>query len=125
MPGGAAVYTRARRSETSKWLKGKAPSACGITTLQHWCFDVMRITITLEADVAARLREVSQRTGKSFKQAVNDAVREGLSSPAAVRAEPFVQPTHSMGRVTVDLTKALAMAADLEDQEVVAELRRG
>ena len=37
----------------------------------------MRTTITLEADVAARLREFSHRTGKTFKQAVNDAVRQG------------------------------------------------
>jgi hypothetical protein len=85
----------------------------------------MRTTITLEVDVAARLREFSHRTGKTFKQAVNDAVREGLASPAVVRAEPFVQPTYSMGRVRIDLTKALALATDLEDQEVVAKLRRG
>jgi len=42
-----------------------------------------------------------------------------------VRAEPFIQPTSSLGRVRVDLTKALALATDLEDQEVVAKLRRG
>ena len=84
----------------------------------------MRTTITLELDVAARLREFSRRTGKSFKQAVNDAVREGLSSPAVVRAEPFVQPSYSLGKIRVDLTKALALATDLEDQEVVAKLRR-
>jgi hypothetical protein len=84
----------------------------------------MRTTITLEADVAARLREFSRRTGRSFKQAVNDAVREGLSSPAVVRAEPFVQPSYSLGKVRVDLTKSLALATDLEDQEAVAKLRR-
>jgi hypothetical protein len=84
----------------------------------------MRTTITLEADVAARLREFSRRTGRSFKQAVNDAVREGLSSPAVVRAEPFVQPSYSLGKVRVDLTKSLALATDLEDQDVVAKLRR-
>ena len=88
------------------------------------CFDAMRTTITLEVDVAARLREFSHRTGKSFKQAVNDAVRQGLASPAVARAEPFVQPTYSLGRVRVDLTKALTLAADLEDQEIVAKLRR-
>lgn len=85
----------------------------------------MRTTITLEADVAERLRESAHRTGKSFKQAVNDAVREGLSSPEVVRAEPFIQPFYSLGRVRVDLTKALALAADLEDQELAAKLRRG
>ena len=82
----------------------------------------MRTTITLEVDVAARLREYAHSSGISFKQAVNDAVREGLSSPAALRAEAFVQPTFSMGRVRVDLTKALALATDLEDQELVAKL---
>lgn len=78
-----------------------------------------------EVDVAARLREFSHRTGKTFKQAVNDAVRQGLASHAAARAEPFVQPTYSLGRIRVDLTKALALAADLEDQEIVAKLRQG
>ena len=85
----------------------------------------MRTTITLDADVAARLREFAHRKGISFKQAVNDAVREGLSSPAVLRAEPFHQPTFSLGRVRVDLTKALALATDLEDQEHVAKLGRG
>jgi hypothetical protein len=82
----------------------------------------MRTTITLDVDVAARLREFAHRSGVSFKQAVNDAVRQGLSSPAVVRAEPFVQPTYSLGRVRVDLTKALALASDLEDQDLVAKL---
>ena len=63
----------------------------------------MRTTITLEVDVAARLREFSHRTGKSFKQVVNDAVRQGLSSPSVVRAEPFVQPTYSLGRVRIEI----------------------
>jgi hypothetical protein len=85
----------------------------------------MRTTVTLEVNVAARLREFSHGAGKTFKQAVNDAVRQGLSSAAVVRAEPFIQPTYSLGRVRVDLTKALDLAADLEDQEVVAKLRRG
>jgi hypothetical protein len=85
----------------------------------------MRTTITLEVDVAARLREFAHRSGISFKQAVNDAVREGLSSPAVLRAEPFIQPTYSLGRVRVDLTKALALATDLEDQEHIAKFGRG
>lgn len=85
----------------------------------------MRTTIILGADVAARLREFSQRTGKTFKQAVNDAVRQGLSSPAVVRGEPFGQPTYSLGRVKVDLIKASSLAAELEDQEFLARLSRG
>jgi len=36
----------------------------------------MRTTVTLEVNVAARLREFSHGAGKTFKQAVNDAVRQ-------------------------------------------------
>ena len=85
----------------------------------------MRTTITLDADVASRLRDFAHRKGISFKQAVNDAVRAGLSSPSVQRGEPFRQPAYSLGKVRVDLTKALALAADLEDQEHVAKLGRG
>jgi hypothetical protein len=81
----------------------------------------MRTTITLDDDVAARLRDVSLRSGKSFKQAVNDAVRAGLAPPAARKAAPFVQPRFSMGRSRVDLTKANSLAGDLEDQETLAK----
>jgi hypothetical protein len=85
----------------------------------------MRTTITLDADVASRLRDFAHREGVSFKQAVNDAVRAGLSSTSAQRSEPFHQPVFSLGKVRVDLTKALALATDLEDQEHVAKLKRG
>ena len=85
----------------------------------------MRTTITLDADVASRLRDFAHRKGISFKQAVNDAVREGLSSTTVLRGEPFRQPAYSLGKVLVDLTKALALATDLEDQEHVAKLGRG
>lgn len=85
----------------------------------------MRTTITLDTDVAARLRAFSSRTGKTFKQAVNDAVRAGLSSPGTVRAEPFVQPTHAMGKVKADLTKALSLAAQIDDQMTIAKLAQG
>jgi hypothetical protein len=85
----------------------------------------MRTTITLDADVASRLRDFAHRKGISFKQAVNDAVRAGLSSPSVQRCEPFRQPVYSLGKVRVDLTKALALATDLEDQEHVAKLERG
>ena len=85
----------------------------------------MRTTITLEPDVATRLQAFSRRTGKTFKQAVNEAVREGLSAPKTLRAEPFVQPTHAMGKMKVDLTKALSLAGELEDQAAIAKLAQG
>ena len=37
----------------------------------------------------------------------------------------FVQPTFAMGQPLVDLTRANQLAADLEDQEILAKMARG
>ncbi len=39
----------------------------------------MRTTITLDEDVASQLERIQRRRRVSFKQAVNDALREGLA----------------------------------------------
>ena len=39
--------------------------------------------------------------------------------------QPFVQPTFAMGEPLVDLTRANQLAADLEDQEILAKMARG
>ena len=83
----------------------------------------MRTTLTLDADLHRLLVDAAHRAGRPFKQVLNDAVRAGLVAPA-VRAEPFTQPVFSLGRPRVDLTKALALADDLEDQERVAKMER-
>jgi len=38
----------------------------------------VRTTLTLDDDVAAKLRSETRKTGKPFKQVVNEALREGL-----------------------------------------------
>jgi hypothetical protein len=84
----------------------------------------MRTTVTLDPDVARLLEEAQHRSKRPFKQVLNDAVRAGLKRPA-VRAQPFKQRVFSLGRAKVDLTKAGALAADLEDQEIIAKARSG
>ena len=44
----------------------------------------MRTTLTLDEDVAARLRERARQTGKSFKAVVNETLRQGLSTKRAL-----------------------------------------
>ena len=58
----------------------------------------MRTTLTLEDDVAERLREESRRTGKSFKEVVNEAIRAGLDRRVDGPRERFVveaRPMHA------------------------------
>jgi hypothetical protein len=88
---------------------------------------IMRTTVTLDSDVKTLLTDFAYRSGKSFKAALNDAVRAGLAKPkvAAVRRKPPEFPTYDMGEPLVDLTKALALAAELEDQEYIAKFERG
>ena len=81
----------------------------------------MRTTVTLDADNAEELKAIARRRNLPFKQVLNNAVRAGLAAERSGR-EPFVQQTYSMG-AKVDLTKALQMAADLEDEENIRRMR--
>ena len=84
----------------------------------------MRTTVTIDADVELMLRNAMRERDKPFKQVLNDAVREGLRQGRAKTAAPFRQLTFSMGKPLVDLTNATALAAELEDQALIARLGR-
>ncbi len=84
----------------------------------------MRSTVTLDTDVAAKLKAVARERGTSFKEALNSAVRAGLGGQRRARTA-FRQYSRPMGlRPGVDLDKALHVAATLEDEEVVRKLER-
>ncbi|WIG56351.1 MAG: hypothetical protein OJF61_002139 [Rhodanobacteraceae bacterium] len=74
----------------------------------------MRTTITLEPDVEALLKQSMRKRGITFKDAVNEAVRAGLAKPPE-NVPPFKQRAFHMGKPLVDLTKALALADELDD----------
>jgi hypothetical protein len=84
----------------------------------------MRTTVTLDPDVAAKLKAVARQRGISFKQALNSALRAGLGR-ARGAARAFKQSSYPMGlRAGVNLDKALQLAAALEDDEIVRRLER-
>ncbi|MFP5345784.1 MAG: ribbon-helix-helix protein, CopG family [Actinomycetes bacterium] len=81
----------------------------------------MRTTLTLDDDVAEGLRRLARERNLSFKEAVNSTIRAGLHSERAAKA--YRVPARPLGlRPGVDLTKALRLAADLEDDEIVRKL---
>lgn len=80
----------------------------------------MRTTVTLEPDVAALIKRTMANRGVSFKQAVNEAIKAGLTRG---RGEtPFATPTFRMGKPAVPLTHALRLAAEMEDEEIVRKM---
>ena len=82
----------------------------------------MRTTVTLDPDVAARLKSLAGERGISFKEALNTSVRRGLEVGRA-KARPYrVQGRRLGARPGVDLDKALALAGELEDAEIVRRL---
>jgi hypothetical protein len=85
---------------------------------------VKRITVALEPDVAALLRKVVRERGEPFKQVVNAAIRAGLTGARRRTARTFKQPTFDRGKPRVDLTKALALGADLDDGETMTPAKR-
>ena len=80
----------------------------------------MRTTITLEPDVEALVRRLMRERDLSFKEAVNLAIRTGLTS--GDEGPPFSTPTRDLGVASVPLDKALALAAELDDEYLVRKL---
>jgi hypothetical protein len=87
----------------------------------------MRTTLTIDDGLLRQLRQKALDSGKPFKQVVNETLRAGLEQPAGAARPRYVCPSYSMGqpRWPVDLDKALALAAELEDEEIVTTLMRG
>jgi hypothetical protein len=84
----------------------------------------MRTTVQIDDDLLRDLRERAHREGTSLAKLVNRALRHGISAlaQAGKPKRPYRQKTFSMGQPKVNLDKALALAASLEDEEVCEEL---
>ena len=86
----------------------------------------MRTTLTLDEQIAKALKTAAHRTGKPFKQVVNETLRAGLVAghASAQAPRPYRVKPASLGGVMggADLQKALRLADALEDQEIAREL---
>lgn len=83
----------------------------------------MRTTVTLDDDTLAVVHRLMKQRGVSFKRALNDAIREGAQRrPTPPR---FATRVADLGVPSVNLDRALQVAADLEDDELLRRQRRG
>ncbi len=79
----------------------------------------MRTTLTLDTDVAQRAKALSAKTGRTFKEIVNRALRTGLHDaelPSALK--PYRTRPHHMGLqpgVSLDNVQDLLSRLDGED----------
>jgi hypothetical protein len=85
----------------------------------------VRTTVTLDDDLAARLQERARERDLSFKAVLNEAIRSGLTDSGAP-AEPYRMTVSPMrAKPAIDLTKALRLAGELEDEEITRKLEQG
>lgn len=82
----------------------------------------MRTTVTLDDDVEHLVRRRMAERHVSFKKALNDAIRDGAAGGTQPRR--FATRTADLGVPAVNLDRALQLAAELEDEELVRRQRR-
>jgi hypothetical protein len=84
----------------------------------------MRSTVRIDEDLLVEIRERAHRENVSLTRMLNRVLREGIQASRARRARkaPYREQTLAMGAPRVDLDKALALAAGLEDEEILREM---
>lgn len=79
--------------------------------------------MTLDPDTRLLVERAMRERGLSFKEALNEGIRAGLGAPGS-SARAYTTP-RELGPATVDLTKALQLAAELENEALARRLAEG
>lgn len=84
----------------------------------------MRTTLTIDDQLFAELKEQAHREGIPLKRLVNQTLRRGLEATRRpAKRGTYRMRTYAMGRPLVPtLDKSLAIAEQLEDEEVGRKL---
>jgi predicted transcriptional regulator len=88
----------------------------------------MRSTVRLDDDLLQMLKDRAHREDTSMTKLLNRALREWLfgSRPdIESKKRAYREKTYNTGRPLVDLTKALQLSAELEDEAIIEKLRQG
>lgn len=90
-------------------------------------YDVfMRTTLTLDSDVAERIRQETRSGKRSLKEVVNDRLRAGFGMTPRVSQTPFhVEPHSSTYQPGVDAGKFNQLLDDLDAEASPGRLRQG
>lgn len=65
----------------------------------------MRTTLTLDDDVADKLKRLARRSGRAFREVVNETLRRGLLAEAVgTRRQPFKVSVRDLGALRPGLS---------------------
>ena len=84
----------------------------------------MRSTVRIDDDLMMELKERARRENVSQTRMLNRLLREGIEASRGRHAKRvrYRETTVAMGTPRVDLDKALALAADFEDEEILRKM---
>lgn len=87
----------------------------------------MRTTVRLDDELIEQLKARARKEKLSLTRLLNRALRDGLRAQRTgkPRRRLYREQPLPMGPAKVDLTKALALAAALEDEEILRKLSLG
>jgi hypothetical protein len=84
---------------------------------------LMRTTLTLDPDVAERLRQETQGGRLSLKKVVNERLRIGLGLQAQPARQPYVvEPNHSGFQSGVDPRRLNQLNDELEAETAIEKI---
>ena len=98
-----------------------------ILTPQFYCIMMfrMRTTVTLDSDVDQMLKAEMRRSGATFRQAVNQAIRRGLADSCAVKRKAFrLRPRRLSLRQGIDPAMLQHYEEDLEIEAFLSKTRK-
>jgi hypothetical protein len=87
----------------------------------------MRTTVTLDPDVVRLLKNEAHKRGKSFKVALNEAVRQAFRPKPTSRdpGKPFVVKARPMSlRPGIDPIRLSALADEMDTEDFLAKTKR-
>ncbi|MBN1945343.1 MAG: ribbon-helix-helix protein, CopG family [Bradymonadales bacterium] len=87
----------------------------------------MRTTVTLDPDLAEKLKELANSRRLSFKETLNEVLRRGLGAQEGTVSLPefVLEPHDGVFAPGIDLGKLNQLADDLQVEEFLQETRGG
>jgi hypothetical protein len=84
----------------------------------------MRTTLTIKDTLADELKQRALETGKPFKDVINETLLQGLQVCTNPKSKPYRLKSAELGQPLsgIDLTKALRLSDELEEEALRAKL---
>ncbi len=80
----------------------------------------VRTTLTLDEDIATKLQAEMRRSGRSFRDVVNETLRRGLLARRTKGTSTPALPRFSLGlRPGIDLNNAQLLLDELSEREAI------